>query len=230
MFRTVVSVAISFVLMVGTLMGVDYVRKPNYELFQKQTVRIVFTNPDSQKAVALCSGVYIGDRSVITAGHCSNKVSKNVVAYVYPFNSEEKIYAHVVRTELLRNERGLPVSDLGLLKLERDIRGVPPAPVSCRIPELGEELYAVGMPVGLYWTVTKGSLTTWVPRGNLEGGRWLQLDMTVVGGNSGGPVFDRDGNLVGIISHIRTMGFLGTPTGHAYGVSSREVCRFLNEE
>lgn len=229
--KNLLAVLLTLVFSIGLLWSVDYVRKPNYELFQRQTVRVEFINVESSKRAVLCSGVYLGGRRILTAGHCAKLVEdpdSHLAAYIRPFNSKQRIYAEFVRVEKRRNERGMPISDIGLLRLDRPLRGVHAASVSCRVPKLGETLYAVGMPHGLPWTITKGTVTTRVPRIPENAGRWLQLDMTIIGGNSGGPVFDRDGNVVGIVSHTLTKA-LGAPTGHAYAVSSKILCEFLSE-
>lgn len=229
MLKNTLAVVFTLILSASLLWTVDYARKPNYELFQQQTVRIYFVDSDSLKPISLCSGVYLGDRRVLTAGHCGVLIKDNVKAYIKVLGREEKIFARAELVDWEREGRDIPTSDLALLRLESDLKGMSPARLSCRMPELGEELYVVGMPHGLGWTITKGSVTTWVPRGKVEPGRWIQLDVTSVRGNSGGPVFDRDGYLVGIISHGLTKGPFGAPIGHNYAMSGREICEFLEK-
>jgi S1-C subfamily serine protease len=64
----------------------------------------------------------------------------------------------------------------------------------------GEEVFAVGMPRKLPFTVSRG-IVAFVGR-ELEGERYLQLDMNINDGNSGGPVVDSRGQIVGVMSFI----------------------------
>jgi S1-C subfamily serine protease len=64
----------------------------------------------------------------------------------------------------------------------------------------GEEVFAVGMPRKLPFTVSRG-IVAFVNR-EVEGAHYLQVDMNINDGNSGGPVVDADGNLVGVMSFI----------------------------
>jgi S1-C subfamily serine protease len=66
------------------------------------------------------------------------------------------------------------------------------------IPQVGETIYAIGSPVGLEKTVTSGIVSA---RGRrlLQIGDVIQIDAAVNHGNSGGPVVDVEGRLVGIV-------------------------------
>jgi S1-C subfamily serine protease len=66
------------------------------------------------------------------------------------------------------------------------------------VPRLGETIYAIGSPVGLEKTVTAGIVSA---RGRrlLQIGDVIQIDAAVNHGNSGGPVVDVEGRLVGIV-------------------------------
>ncbi len=64
----------------------------------------------------------------------------------------------------------------------------------------GEEVYAVGMPRKLPFTVSRG-IVSYVGR-EMEGAHYLQVDMNINDGNSGGPVVSARGELVGMMSFI----------------------------
>lgn len=64
----------------------------------------------------------------------------------------------------------------------------------------GEEVYAIGSPRKLAFTVSRG-IVSYVGR-EMEGARYVQLDMAINDGNSGGPVFNRRGEIVGVMSFI----------------------------
>jgi len=64
----------------------------------------------------------------------------------------------------------------------------------------GDEVFAVGMPRKLAFTVSRG-IVSFVGR-ELEGTQYLQVDMNINDGNSGGPVVDSTGEVVGVMSFI----------------------------
>ena len=87
--------------------------------------------------------------------------------------------------------------DLALIKA--DIKPEYVFPVVDRvIPRIGDTVYAIGSPVGLEKTVTQGIVSA-LGRRFLPLGDVIQIDAAVNGGNSGGPVVDREGRLVGIV-------------------------------
>lgn len=66
------------------------------------------------------------------------------------------------------------------------------------IPRVGDTVYAIGSPGGLEKTVTSGIVSA-LGRRFLQIGDVIQIDAAVNHGNSGGPVVDHNGRLVGIV-------------------------------
>jgi S1-C subfamily serine protease len=66
------------------------------------------------------------------------------------------------------------------------------------LPDVGDTVLAIGSPVGLEKTVTRGIISA-LGRRFLQIGDVIQIDAAVNHGNSGGPVVDMDGRLVGIV-------------------------------
>jgi S1-C subfamily serine protease len=66
------------------------------------------------------------------------------------------------------------------------------------IPQVGDTVYAIGSPGGLEKTVTRGIVSA-LGRRFLQIGDVMQIDAMVNHGNSGGPVVDEEGRLVGIV-------------------------------
>jgi S1-C subfamily serine protease len=91
--------------------------------------------------------------------------------------------------------------DVALLRLENmppDL-AVATFPVRADKPAVGEDVYAVGAPArrSLQDTVTKGIVSA--HRYDRRRKQWLiQSDVYIYGGNSGGPLLDARGNLVGV--------------------------------
>jgi S1-C subfamily serine protease len=65
-------------------------------------------------------------------------------------------------------------------------------------PQVGDRILAIGSPVGLEKTVTMGIVSA-TGRRLLQIGDVIQIDAAVNHGNSGGPVIDDEGRLVGIV-------------------------------
>jgi S1-C subfamily serine protease len=89
-----------------------------------------------------------------------------------------------------------PILDLALLKVE-----ISPDYVFSpgkNIPRLGETIYAIGSPGGLEKTITSGIVSA-TERRLLQLGEAMQIDVPINQGNSGGPLLNEQGRLVGIV-------------------------------
>jgi serine protease Do len=60
---------------------------------------------------------------------------------------------------------------------------------------IGQDVYAIGNPLGLTGTVTKGIVSA---IRSASGRSYIQLDATINPGNSGGPLLDTDGAVIGV--------------------------------
>ena len=104
-----------------------------------------------------------------------------------------------------------PRSDLALLKVDAD--DLPTADLGdSESLRVGQWVVAVGSPFGLEHSVTAGIVSAKgrsLPNENYV--PFIQTDVAVNPGNSGGPLFDMNGNVVGINAQIytRTGGYMG---------------------
>lgn len=107
-----------------------------------------------------------------------------------------------------------PGKDLALLKAEGlDMDAVEELETIKIDPEITSEtrdkVAVLGFPFGMPFTVTEGIISN--PSQMLDGRSYIQTDAAVNPGNSGGPMIDEKGNLIGIVSakfeHADNMGF-----------------------
>ncbi|MGI4762705.1 MAG: trypsin-like peptidase domain-containing protein [Janthinobacterium lividum] len=91
-----------------------------------------------------------------------------------------------------------PEMDLALLKINTDGLQAFVLP-SASAAEIGADVFAIGTPADkeLGQTVTKGIISA---RRNIEGHAFLQTDVSINGGNSGGALVTRTGQLLGIVN------------------------------
>jgi len=105
-----------------------------------------------------------------------------------------------------------PRTDLALIKV--DDGPYPYVKLSDKAPRIGDWVLAVGNPFGLGGTVTAGIVSA---RGRDIGASayddFIQIDAPVNKGNSGGPTFDTDGNVIGVNTAIFS------PSGGSVGIA-----------
>jgi S1-C subfamily serine protease/tetratricopeptide (TPR) repeat protein len=70
---------------------------------------------------------------------------------------------------------------------------------------IGQEVYAIGNPLGLTGTVTKGIVSA---IRSVSGRGYIQIDATINPGNSGGPLLGTDGAVIGVTT-FKVRGFEG---------------------
>lgn len=99
-------------------------------------------------------------------------------------------------------------------------------------PGVGRDVIALGFPVGLDLTVTRGTVSAVdrsIPELSLTG--MVQTDTAISPGNSGGPLFQRDGSVVGVLTaklvHIDVEG-IGYATGPE--ILQRWIDRWTNAQ
>jgi serine protease Do len=147
------------------------------------------------------SGFFISaDGYAVTNNHVVDRADEVEVQ-----TDDGKIYtAKVIGTD--------PRTDLALIKV--DGGNFPYAKLAERAPRIGDWVLAVGNPFGLSSTVTAGIVSA---RGRDIGAGpyddFLQIDAPVNKGNSGGPTFDIDGNVVGVNTAIYS------PSGGNVGIA-----------
>jgi hypothetical protein len=99
----------------------------------------------------------------------------------------------VIRTDAAR--------DVAIVEIEAPL--ATPLPLRASLPARAETVYAVGSPddTGLAGTITRGIVSQ--IRTDERGLDWIQADVTVHAGSSGGPLLDAAGNVVGIAAWAR---------------------------
>jgi serine protease Do len=158
--------------------------------------------PRRQFTTGQGSGFFISaDGYAVTNNHVVDKAESVEVT-----TDDGKIHtAKVIGTD--------PRTDLALIKVEGD-NSFPFVRLADQAPRIGDWVLAVGNPFGLGGTVTAGIVSA---RGRDIGAGpyddFIQIDAPVNKGNSGGPTFDVDGNVIGVNTAIFS------PSGGSVGIA-----------
>ena len=151
------------------------------------------TNPGSN---GLCAGVAVSDSGhILTNFHCVYQ--QNYIKLIY--YSEDDYELHDV------NVIGLdPLADLALLQVTSDVKPKSYIKFADDIENIlpGTEVFAFGHPMGMAWTLTKGIISSNERYMRHPYIKSLQTDAAINKGNSGGPLLNMKGEIVGINSMI----------------------------
>jgi len=134
------------------------------------------------------AGFVIGDgRQVVTAAH----VVRGIEGVQVKLASGEWRTASVVGVDYAR--------DVALLRIDGD--PVPPVKIAPAMPRQGQAIAAVGAPGGRAFTLSSGIVSHYgSSAGMFQPQPMLGIAGPITGGNSGGPVFNSRGEVVGLIS------------------------------
>lgn len=174
----------------------------------KAVVKVILAN-------GLGSGVHVGNGFIVTAAHVV-KASKVV-----------SIKTRDGRTASADVLWASSDYDIALL---RTATVMPAASLSCETVAVGDDVMAVGNPLGMEFISSYGRVAG-EPRDFLP--NWKSAfvtDLTVIMGNSGGPMFSADGRVAGIVVGVPAPAVEGggrSYIGFSFVVPSSAVCKLM---
>ena len=230
--RRVGGILLAVPMLAGTTLGVQAEDLP--ELFQRVSKSVVVVRARGRDLTAqsgrsvlvkyneIGSGVLASsDGKVLTAAHVVQIADEVTVE----FASGDNVTAKVIASEVK--------ADVALLQASRVPAGISPARLGdSSTVRVGEQVFIVGAPYGLAHTLTVGHVSgRHKPNtiyAELPLAEFLQTDAAINQGNSGGPMFNMLGEVVGIVSHIISKS--GGYEGLGFVVSSNMVRQLMLEK
>ena len=121
--------------------------------------------------------------------------------------------------------------DLALLQIVAPVmHGLNTMPISDDLPEnVGSEVIAIGHPGGAsMWSLSSGSISSRISDyNNISGYDVYQTDAALNPGNSGGPLINEDGNLVGVNTFVKRNGSSVTLDGLGFAVQANTIREWI---
>ena len=176
-----------------------------------------FNQPTERKASSLGSGFIINKNgTIITNNHV--------------INNAEDIVVRVGNKEYVAKVLGAdPYSDLAVLKIDANEKFTPVKFGNSDKARVGDWVVAIGNPFGLGGTVTAGIISARNRDINLTRyDDFIQTDASINQGNSGGPLFNLDGDVIGINTAIIAPGQSGS-IGIGFAIPSNAASNVINQ-
>jgi len=155
-------------------------------------------------SMGLGSGVLVTEDVVVTASH----VVANAEEIMVQFYDGETLAAKTFRKA--------KEADVALIRLERPLPNAKVATIgNSDETRIGDEVFVIGAPMGLPYSLSRGVISGRHSESDVyTDGKILeffQTDASINTGNSGGPMFNYQGEVIGIVSSIlsRSGGFEG---------------------
>ena len=163
----------------------------------KKSVVILSMNPNvdpeiDPKQTGLCSGVVIDEVGhILTNFHCVYK-QNYIRLYYYDEDDWQNYEVNVIGLD--------PLADLALIKVIGKEEPIPHLEFAEDAENIkaGTDVFALGHPMGMAWTVTKGIISSTERDARHPFIKAIQTDSAINKGNSGGPLMNMKGEIVGI--------------------------------
>ncbi|WP_170532911.1 MULTISPECIES: DegQ family serine endoprotease [Ruegeria] len=180
----------------------DFDQHPFGEFFKRFGAPEGFNAPQRGPAQGLGSGFVLDEAGYIVTNH---HVVDNAESVTVRMSDDRTFDAEVIGTD--------PLTDIAVLKIDTDETLQAVELGDSDGIRVGEDVVAIGNPFGLHSTVTTGIVSA---KGrNISQGpyaEFIQTDAAINKGNSGGPLFNMEGEVVGVNSAIYS------PTGGSVGL------------
>jgi serine protease Do len=151
-----------------------------------------FGTPQERKSSALGSGFIIDEKGIVVT---NNHVIQNAEDIIVRVNGDQDYKAKVIGAD--------PLSDIAVLQLETKDKFTPVSFGDSDKARIGDWVIAIGNPFGLGGTVTSGIISARNRSIGLSRYEdYIQTDASINSGNSGGPLFDMNGDVIGINTAI----------------------------
>ena len=151
-----------------------------------------FGTPQKRKTSALGSGFIIDAKGIVIT---NNHVISDAEDILVRVDGDKEYKAKVIGSD--------PLSDLAVLKIESQDKFIPVKFGDSDKARIGDWVIAIGNPFGLGGTVTSGIISARNRSIGLSRYEdYIQTDASINQGNSGGPLFDMNGNVIGINTAI----------------------------
>lgn len=216
----------------------EFLPREIYQKFSPAVVLIVSTK-DGQGGSAGTGSIIRKDSLIVTNAHVvfdkkTNKVFPQIMVFFRP----DRVTGDT-KNDLSKRSSAKVIAlstqlDLALLKVEDLPKGLPV--IELANPDeisIGEPVAAIGHPEqGGLWTLTTGIISADIRDfQGIDGKDVFQTETSVNRGNSGGPLLDRRGYMVGINSNIARVGEGGLPiTGVNFALKSSVAKKWLATE
>ena len=181
----------------GKLLSVEVANKSTNEKAQLKFIKIfpvIDSNEESETFGASGSGFVLSKNGMLaTNAHVVNKAESIEVTFIK--ENEQLIYNARI---LLKDD----INDVEILKIEDELfEGFENIPYGfIEKAEIGEKVFTIGYPLndilGSNYKVTDGIISS--QTGIADDIRFMQISVPIQAGNSGGPLFDNKGNIIGI--------------------------------
>ena len=151
-----------------------------------------FGTPQEKQSSALGSGFIIDEKGIVVT---NNHVIDGAEDIVVQVNGEKKFKAKVIGAD--------PLSDIAVLQIETNEKFIPVNFGNSDKARIGDWVVAIGNPFGLGGTVTSGIISARNRSIGLSRYEdYIQTDASINQGNSGGPLFNMNGDVIGINTAI----------------------------
>ena len=177
-----------------------------------------FNQPRERKATGLGSGFIIDEKGLVVT---NNHVIQGAEDIVVSVNGSKEYKAKVIGKD--------PYMDLAVLQIESDEKFIPVSFGDSDKARVGDWVIAIGNPYGFGGTVTTGIISS----RNRDIGLtryddFIQTDASINVGNSGGPLFDLNGKVVGINTAIIAPGRSGS-IGIGFAIPSNSASKVIEQ-
>lgn len=157
---------------------------------QKARQAVVTLSSDAEQKDIFCTGVAVGKRTIQTQQHCMDGAKvRRMTVYVNGVSCPE--------LQVVAEDK----HDNVLVRVCQDMWAV--AKYTKRVPREGDRSYHWGHPMGLPLSYREGYLS-WIhritPGDSMPEGTAYVWVMEATGGDSGGPVYDKQGKLICTVS------------------------------
>ena len=151
-----------------------------------------FGAPQERQSSALGSGFIIDENGTVVT---NNHVISDAEDIIVRVNGDKEFKAKVIGAD--------PLSDIAVLQLETKEKFIPVKFGDSDKARIGDWVIAIGNPFGLGGTVTSGIISARNRSIGLSRYEdYIQTDASINSGNSGGPLFNMNGDVIGINTAI----------------------------